>query len=231
MEAAAPDPVSRPRPKAAPGRTRPALDESMPTDGRLARGVRTRRAVAEAMVTLLEEGDPQPTARRIAERAGVSLRAVFHHFDDMESVLRAAVVIQAERHWTAIRPVPPDVPLEERIGRFVAQRARLYDAVGPVRRAAAALEAGSPTVAAEMGRSRQMLSEDLRTTFAPELSRVVGPAGHAEVTRAALELVTSWETWDQLRRSGTDTRRARRLIEHLVAMTLGAGTRRGPEAP
>ena len=35
-------------------------------DGRVARGERTRRALAEALISLLEEGDAQPTARRIA---------------------------------------------------------------------------------------------------------------------------------------------------------------------
>ena len=92
-------------------------------DGRVARGERTRRALAEAMIVLIEEGDPLPTARRVAESAGVSLRLVFHHFDDLESILRAAVEIQEERHWRPIRPVAPTLPVHERVARVVRQRA------------------------------------------------------------------------------------------------------------
>ena len=91
-------------------------------DGRMARGERTRRALAEALIALLEEGDAQPTARRIAERAGVSLRLVFHHFDDLESILYHAVRIQEQRHWRHIRPVEPTLPVDERVARVVRQR-------------------------------------------------------------------------------------------------------------
>ena len=52
-------------------------------DGRLARSARTRHAVVDALLDLLGEGDLRPTAARIAERAGVSLRIVFHHFEDL----------------------------------------------------------------------------------------------------------------------------------------------------
>ena len=69
------------------------------------------------LIALLEEGDAQPTARRIAERAGVSLRLVFHHFDDLESILGAAVEIQEQRHWRRLRPVDPTLPVDERVAR------------------------------------------------------------------------------------------------------------------
>src|SRR5208282_909869 len=55
-------------------------------DGRLARSARTRHAVVDALLDLLGEGDLRPTAARIADRAGVSLRLVFHHFDDLEAI-------------------------------------------------------------------------------------------------------------------------------------------------
>src|SRR3989304_5263636 len=59
-------------------------------DGRSARAARTRDAVVEALLTLIEEGDLRPTAQRVAEHARVSLRSVFQHFRDLESLFAAA---------------------------------------------------------------------------------------------------------------------------------------------
>src|SRR6202040_367201 len=90
-------------------------------DGRVARGERTRRSLAEAMISLLEEGDAQPTARRIAERAGVSLRLVFHHFDDLEAIYSELADRQAERVKPLTVPIPVTLPLPLRIDKFSAQ--------------------------------------------------------------------------------------------------------------
>ena len=38
------------------------------------------------MFELLREDDMTPTALAVAERAGVGLRTVFRHFEDMESI-------------------------------------------------------------------------------------------------------------------------------------------------
>ncbi|HVC68550.1 MAG TPA: TetR family transcriptional regulator, partial [Acidimicrobiales bacterium] len=49
-------------------------------DGRLARAQETRRLLVEALLALVDEGATAPTTRQVAERAGVSLRIVFHRF-------------------------------------------------------------------------------------------------------------------------------------------------------
>jgi AcrR family transcriptional regulator len=50
------------------------------------RAERARASIAEALLSLIDEGDLQPTANRIAERAGISLRLIYHHFGDLESL-------------------------------------------------------------------------------------------------------------------------------------------------
>ena len=195
------------------------------SDGRVARGERTRRSLAEAMISLLEEGDAQPTARRIAERAGVSLRLVFHHFEDLESILRAAVEIQEHRHWRRIRPVEATLPLAERISRLVRQRADVFQAVAPVRRSAALLERSSPTVAAELTRARQWLRAQLQVTFAPELERA--QPSTARPLLDALDVATSWETWEQLQTRGRTPAACRRTMEALAGAVLRESTRSG----
>lgn len=192
------------------------------SDGRVARGERTRQALAEATIALLEEGDPQPTARRIADRAGVSLRIVFHHFEDLESLLGAAVDIQRTRHWRRLDPVDPNSPLPARIAGVVRQRAGVFEAVSPVRRAAQTYEVNSPTVAAQLGRLRAALRAQLDATFAPELAALARPA--ARVALDALDVALSWETWDQLRTLGRTPAASRRTMETLAGAVL-AGTR------
>ena len=57
-------------------------------DGRTVRAERTRQALVDALLSLLDEGQLQPTAERIAVRAGVSERSVFQHFPDREALSR-----------------------------------------------------------------------------------------------------------------------------------------------
>ena len=187
-------------------------------DGRVARGERTRVALAEALITLLEAGDPQPTARRIAQQAGVSLRLVFHHFDDLESILGAAVKIQEQRHWRHVRPVDRALPRAERVARIVRQRDQVFRATAPVRRSAEQLTLSSPTVASELARSREALRGQLRDTFGPELEARRG--AEARLLLDALELATSWETWEQLERLGRSAPVCRRTMEALTGAAL-----------
>jgi TetR/AcrR family transcriptional regulator, regulator of autoinduction and epiphytic fitness len=187
-------------------------------DGRVARGERTRIALAEALISLLEEGDAQPTARRIAARAGVSLRLVFHHFDDLESILQAAVRIQEQRHWRNLRPVDPTLPVDERIARVVRQRAQVFQAVAPVRRSAEQLRLSSPTLAAELARGGEWLRRELQATFGPELAS--RSRAESRLILDALEVVTSWETWEHLVRLGRTTSMCRRTMEALTRAAL-----------
>jgi TetR/AcrR family transcriptional regulator, regulator of autoinduction and epiphytic fitness len=192
-------------------------------DGRTARGARARTSIAEALISLLEDGLTRPTARQVAERAGVSLRLVFHHFEDMESLLESAVSVQVERHWQNLEVVSPEGDLRERAKATVNQRARLFDAIAPVRRAAAHASGSSPTLARQLDSSRRMLRSRLLQTFSPELSIQIdgsSPAGRELLD--ALEVAASFETWDQLRRqAGRSTSATCRVVEHLLLSVLG----------
>src|SRR5215208_6794482 len=79
-------------------------------DGRTARAERTREAVVEALLELLDGGDVRPTAAR----AGVSERSVFQHFRDREALFEAAARRQYERVAPTLRRIDPELPLEQR---------------------------------------------------------------------------------------------------------------------
>ncbi|MGZ4690151.1 MAG: TetR/AcrR family transcriptional regulator [Acidimicrobiia bacterium] len=184
-------------------------------DGRVLRGERNRDAIVEALVQLFAEGDPQPSSRMIAQRAGVSLRTVFQHFNDMESLYAAVAQRQVEQVWANLEPLPgADHPLEVRLDALVAQRASLFEAVAPTRRAAASALGSSPTIRRGLARSEAFLRRQVTETFAPEL------AGDAERIDAA-DFAASWEAWDGLRRSShRSVASASRVVRTLLLSLL-----------
>ena len=100
-------------------------------DGRTARSERTRNAIVDAHVSLITDGDLRPTADRIAKLAGVSLRALWSHFADMEALFAASGQRILDRRDASYEPIPPDLPLAERINAYCRQRARLSELIAP----------------------------------------------------------------------------------------------------
>src|SRR5438309_5937138 len=88
--------------------------EGIAGDGRAARSVRTRRAIVDAMRALHHEGDLRPTAPRVAERAGVSLRTVWQHFDDLETLLFEAGRRDLEIAASFVTPIDMSLPTAAR---------------------------------------------------------------------------------------------------------------------
>src|SRR5213595_667490 len=113
------------------------MNTARAVDGRTARARRTRAAVVDALLQLIDEGDLRPTAPRIAERAKVSVRSVFQHFDDLEGLYAAVADAMMERLSHLVMSVDPSLPVARRIREVVHQRSVLLEAITPVRRAAA----------------------------------------------------------------------------------------------
>jgi len=169
-----------------------------PLDGRLARSARTRHAVVDALLDLLGEGDLRPTAARIAERARVSLRIVFHHFDDLEAIYSELADRQAERVKPLTVPIPVTLPFARRVEEFSAQRGRLLETLSPVRRAAVLMEPFRAALAKRLKHARDLTRAASIAAFTPELSKL--GADEKRATIAALDVATSWIAWEQMRR-------------------------------
>ena len=196
--------------------TKHALDA---LDGRLARSERSRAAIVAAMLALVGEGVPYPTAEQVAVRARVGIRTVFRHFRDMESLF-AAMSARIEQEVAPRFALPPVAgSLEDRLRELVARRCRLYETIAPYQRAGALRRPESPFL-----RSRQAaLVKRLRAylfRWIPELERA------REEVVEALDLLTSFEAWDRLR---SDQRlgpaRARAALECAV-LALAPSLRR-----
>jgi TetR/AcrR family transcriptional regulator, regulator of autoinduction and epiphytic fitness len=167
------------------------------TDGRSARSQRTREAVVDALLALIREGDPRPTARQIAERANISLRSVYVHFDDLEDLFFAAAQRQMAIVATMIVPISPELPLAERVETMCTLRGRIFEEVGPVWRAAHLQAPFSPTLSNLLTRVRTNSHEGLAALFAAELDAFAPATRRARL--AALDAATSGEAWNLLR--------------------------------
>ncbi len=160
-------------------------------DGRRARAEANRERIVAAVVALVGRGELTPTAEAIAAEAHVSLRTVFRHFDDMETLyLEIAGLIMARAQPVIDRPFP-HLPWRETVGEIVRRRSELFERVAPFKRAldmfrhrSAALAEASARLAAL---SRAVLEK-----------RLGGWALPAE-TVEAIDLLTSLESWMRLR--------------------------------
>lgn len=166
-------------------------------DGRSARALRTREAIVDACIALVEEGDLRPTAPTVAARAGVSVRSVFQHFDDLPSLHSAVAARIAERVSALIHPVDVTLPLEPRIAAFVRHRAALLEAITPYRRAANVHGPFAPEIRDADAVATRFLAQEVRRAFEPELAAL--PVTDRTEVEAALVMTLSWSAWDALR--------------------------------
>jgi AcrR family transcriptional regulator len=185
------------------------------------RAERTRAAIADALLSLLDEGDLQPTATRIAERAGISLRLIYHHFGDMEGLFREACERETLRLMARAKPVARDLPFDQRLERFVDQRANILEWMTPVCRASALQEPFSATLQGARRRAHQAAQRELTLVFAEELTPL-DPAEHSAVVAAA-GTMTSWPAWEQLRYSGSSVEEGKAAMCRTLRALLAPG--------
>jgi TetR/AcrR family transcriptional regulator of autoinduction and epiphytic fitness len=190
------------------------------TDGRSARAARTRDAVVEALLSLLDDGNFRHTARQVADRAGVSLRSVYVHFDDLEDLFTAAAHRHFERVRDLIERIPADGPLETRLDLFTRQRERIHEASAQVRRAAVLQEPFSPALAEVLRLARSLSRAEIELVFGPELSR--RETAERERLIVQLDLLSSASVWETLRLQYDQSANEAREI---VADTLRASLR------
>ena len=191
---------------------------TVPIDGRTQRSLRTREAIVDATIALLEQGDLRPTAPRVADAASVSVRSIFQHFDDLETLHAAVAERLVERVSLLVVPIAPELPLEERLDRFVHQRALLLEAVSPIRRAADVHGPFSTEITARLRDGQAFLRAELVRTFSPELDAA---GEESDDVLDALDAALSWRTWEGLRAGlGREQTRAEAVLRRLAEAAL-----------
>jgi AcrR family transcriptional regulator len=192
-----------------------------PPDGRAARSHRTRAAIVDGLIALLERGHVQPTVEEIAAEAGVAPRTVFQHYADRDALFAALAARRRPRAEELMAGLPAGGAVVERIDALVAQRARVYEWIAPVRRAALLMEPFSESVQARVAAFRARKRREAIGLFAQELS-ALGPEERS-AAEAALAALTSYAAWDALRtQQGRDVEQASAALTAALRGLLGA---------
>src|SRR3954464_2067381 len=90
------------------------VGEAVRSDGRNRRAVQTRRKVIEAAKAMIAETSTAPTVVGVAKRADVSVRSVFQHFGDVESLF--VTVVDSVGQNLVVPPTTSEaLPLADRI--------------------------------------------------------------------------------------------------------------------
>ncbi|MEV0606041.1 TetR/AcrR family transcriptional regulator [Polymorphospora rubra] len=195
-------------------------DAPVRMDGRSARAERTRAAIVDAHLALIGEGDLRPTGERIAERAGVSLRALWTNFKDMETLFEASGDRVLAEQRAAHRPVPAGLPLAKRVDAFCRQRARLLQLITPSARAAQLREPTSEQLRRNRAKHIERLRDEVSELFAAELD--AAGAGRTRLLNALIA-ATMWPAWSMLRDGlGLGVDEARRTMTRTVTALLTA---------
>jgi AcrR family transcriptional regulator len=165
----------------------------------------------------------------VAQRAGVSLRLVFHHFTEMDDLYHYVAALQLRRQWSDLPRLSIKLALATRLERTVAHRAALYEEISPIRRALVRRMPSSKGVTATVGAADALLLENLKETFAPELAAL--PAAARLELLEAMDVVSSWEAWERLRSvSLLQVRGAKRVMTRMLEAVCAPSTsaRRAP---
>lgn len=161
-------------------------------DGRRERGRSSYRRIVEAMMELIVEGDLSPSAARVAEEAGIGLRTVFRHFDDMDALYAEITRTITERVMPIVLAPYPDQPWRANIGELVRRRVEVFETTLPFRLAANIKRYQSPFLMGQYSRV-VMLERELIIRLLP------GPVRTDRIGVEALCAALSFHTWRTLR--------------------------------
>ena len=161
-------------------------------DGRRKRSARSSAAIIAATLALIDNGNLSPTARQIADEAGVGLRSFFRHFNDMDALLEA-VDRQASKHYEHLFLLPkPDGDIETRLSDYIDALSNAFERLKSPMLSVQFQMWQSKALQKNWARNQRRLRSHLEK-WAPELFAL--PQAHREAVHAA----ASFDMWHRLR--------------------------------
>ena len=195
------------------------------TDGRIARGERTREAIVEAHSSLLRDGVLRPTGKVIAERAGISLRTLWLNFKDLEALFVATTAYWQEADLALREEIDAGQSLPDRIDSYIRQRVRRLEHLAPAARSAALGEPFSAALARSRAVHVRRVSDDIDLAFGPELAAA---GADRDALAKALFVAGSWPSWSSLRDDWQlDVPTATGVLRHTLTALLATGAATG----
>lgn len=179
-------------------------------DGRRQRSDASRRKIALAMLDLLREGEADPSADLVAERAGVGRRTVFRLFSDMEGVFREMHAIMTSRLTPEFARPLTAATWRGRLDELIERRAKAFEQMLPIKTAADARRYTSNFLTTEHENITRLQRQALLAVL---------PATYARNEMLeALDLALSFEAWRRLRyEQGLSVKQAQEVLRRIIS--------------
>ena len=185
-------------------------------DGRRQRGERTRHAIIEAALSLQEEGVLVPTAQQISDRAGVLIRSFFRHFEDMESLFKAADDHLRDSYEALFIGGDRQGSLSVRVHRAVERRSAAFEQLKNLVLGTKAQLWRYEMLRNNYTRNQKGLRKDLEA-WLPELRDL------PEVECESVHAIASFEMWNRLRsEQGLSENASISIIQSTLMSLLGS---------
>ena len=184
-------------------------------DGRKHRSQKSKARIVNAMLELVAQGNPEPSADQIADIAKVGRRSVFRHFNDMDTLYREMTDSIARSMGSIVLQPFQAADWEGRILELVDRRAVGFEKMKPFLLAGQVHRHRSPFLKASHAQFVQTLRQILLALFPKENAR------NADLVEA-LDMLLSFETWSRLREDqGLSVARSKRVLKQAIRSMLG----------
>lgn len=183
-------------------------------DGRRARSRSSRSKIVEAMLHLVGNGDVAPSAARVADIAGVGLRTVFRHFDDMDALYREMSAVIEERVSPIIAQPLTGSNWKAKMFEIADRRAIVFETILPFRISANLKRFQSSYLMQDYQRLLKAEADGIEALLPENVKKdTVGMRG--------LNVILSFQTWRLLRHDqGLSTDDTRLVIIRLLTDAL-----------
>ena len=161
-------------------------------DGRRLRSERSKRAILDACIKLVNSGSLVPTAQSVSDEAGVPIRTLFRHFPDMEALFKSLEDELRELYRETLYAPVASGTLSERVEHAVELNAKAFEAFRGV----------TDSTKAQLWRYAILKENYARWQHDIRLDRLRRLPELKETDESVQELVDSigsYEMWDRLR--------------------------------
>ncbi len=168
------------------------LSDAPLSDGRRERSRSSRSKIVMAMLEVVSKGEYTPSAARVAEVAGVGLRSVFRHFEDMDALFGEMNEIIEARVLPTIIQVPQGNTWKEKLADIAERRAKVFETIMPYRLAGEIKRFHSPFLMQNQRRQLRLEGETIDAYLPPHVAA-------DPVASQAIKVILNFHTWRLLR--------------------------------
>ena len=186
------------------------------SDGRRRRGDENRSKIVRAMLALTRAGEMAPGAAQVAKKAGVGLRSVFRHFEDMEALYQEMSQIVTGKILPIIATPLVAKVWKSQLFEIAERRMAIYDDIMPIKVAGSLKRFQSRFLMDDYKRHLRMERETLEAVLPARVLK------DTTLVRA-IEMVISFQAWRRLRQDQNLATAEARKVTLLLLTRLVAG--------